>query len=168
MVGAAVDGLARQELGRHEGKRAHEGAGAREASARVDRERQTEVDDVGLIVRRVALLLDQDVGRLNVAMDDPLGVRSVERRCDLARDVDSPAKRQRPVALDEIGEVAVADDRHGDEELALPLARVVDRDDVRVVNGRSEAVLAQNRFWKMASSEISRARSFSATSRPRL
>ena len=62
-------------LGRHEARRTDRGAGTRQTAAghRLQRTRDTEVDDPGAVDG------DQDVGRLEVAVDDARGVHRLER-----------------------------------------------------------------------------------------
>ena len=72
-------------LGRHVGGRAHDNArlgrdrGDRGFGRRqLDQFRETEVEHLGAAVAR-----DDDVGRLDVAMDDAVRVRDGKGRCDL-------------------------------------------------------------------------------------
>ena len=70
-----------------------------------------------------------------------LGVRGVERVGHLGDHVHRARGRER-AALDEVREVAAVDEAHVDEELAVDLAVVVDRDDVRVGELRRQRRLA--------------------------
>ena len=79
---------------------------------------------------------DQDVAGLHVAVDDPPGVGRLEGSRGLGGDPGGLARRQRPGASDDRGEVLALDDLHDDERAGLVLAVVVDRDDVRVVERR--------------------------------
>ena len=103
---------------------------------------QPEVGEICVLA--AALLVEQDVGRLHVAVDEPLCVRRVERVRDLGGDRDDPPRRQRALPPEQrlqVGPVHVA---HRDEQAAVGLARLVDRHDVRVVETRGQPRLAQH------------------------
>ena len=86
----------------------------------------------------------KDVGRLDVAVDEPARVGRVERASDLDRG--SPSARAGSSCASvassspEVGPLHVA---HCNEQEALGLAGLVDRDHVRVVDRGSEPRLAQ-------------------------
>ena len=118
-VGALVDRLPARLLGAHVGRRA-ENAALRRAVERARRRlRQVTVQTdapASSPVRsrapsrtspterpRVRAALQDDVGRLQIAMDDAFLVRRVERFGDLARDRERLGDRQRP-AREPIGE----------------------------------------------------------------
>src|SRR5205823_13807018 len=88
------------------------------------------------------------VARLDVSVDESRLVGDVERLCDVCE------QRQRPLGLEpamlaqELLEVAAGDVAHRDVELALVLAGVVDRDDVRMVERSGELRLAQEALAK--------------------
>ena len=86
--------------------------------------------------------LDQDVGGLDVAVDEPHAVRGVERRGDLAADVDRPVRAQAALAAQHGGEVGALDVLHREVEQPVLLAGVVDRDDVRVLQRGGDPRLA--------------------------
>ena len=109
----------------------------RDGGALVDRLGEAEVGEVG------ALAFDQDVVRLHVAVDDPGRVGGVERLGDLAEQRRRPRRRQRALAVDQPAQVAALDQAHRDDQLAVDLARVVDRDRRRVVEPRRQPRLAQ-------------------------
>jgi hypothetical protein len=75
---------------------------------------------------------DQDVVRLDVAVDDPVLVREAERRQDLPRVRDRLCGTQAAVLSDQLLQARSVDDLHRDVVGAFGLAPVVDRDDVRV------------------------------------
>ena len=89
--------------------------------------RDAEVDDVDEVVGG-----DEHVAGLDVAVHHAVGVRGVERLGDLGDQVDGPLGRQRAAALDQRAEVGPVDEAHVDEQPAVDLAVVVDRDDVRL------------------------------------
>ena len=93
---------------------------------------------------RPALLVEQDVRRLHVAVDEPLRVRGVERVGDLRGDRDRARRLERALATQQRLQVGPVDVAHRDEEAAVGLARLVDRDDVRVVEARGEPRLAEH------------------------
>jgi hypothetical protein len=84
----------------------------------------------------------QHVGGLHVAMHEARRVRNVERRRHLRDHRGGAGRRERAVALDHRAEVDARDKRHDDEQLAVVVAEVVRRDDVRVVEARGEPGLA--------------------------
>ena len=149
-VGALVDGLAPRLLGRHVGRgaeddaelrpvrgrhrrRVHERRRAREvgrggaARGRVHRLGQAEVEDLDLPVRR-----ELHVGGLEVAVDDSLLVRGLERLGDLPGDGEGLVEGERP-ALQPLGEVFALDELHDEGADAARLLEAVDRGDVGVL-----------------------------------
>ncbi len=148
-VAALVDGLAAGVLGRHVGDGADGHPGRCQGMLLGDRDvdrgqaaavrhhlRETEVHHLHL-----AALGDEDVAGLDVAVEDALAVRGVERVRDVDRDVDDPIDRQRAGAEDLVQGGAV-DQLHHDEAAAVMLADVVERADVGVVQRRGGARLA--------------------------
>ena len=106
--------------------------------------------------------------RLDVAVDDAGGVGGVERFGDLAEQGDRPRRRQRPLAVDQPAQVAALDQAHRDDQLAVDLARVVDRHHRRVVEAGGEAGLAQEALaeavavGQLAGDHLQRHRAFEA------
>ena len=139
LVGAAVELVAADLLGRHVVDGAHElpvgGVGA------VAGVREPEVGEVGVIA--VALLVEQDVARLDVAVHQPAPVGGVERFGDLRGDGDGPLGAERSAGSQQGLEVGAVDVAHRDEQPAIDLAGVVDGDDVRVVEARRQPRLVQ-------------------------
>jgi len=84
---------------------------------------------------RLGLRLQQDVGRLDVAVDDPSAVRRVQRRRDLFDD-GHRALRIDGATVEDLGQGRAADMSHGDVEDAVRLAGLVHRDDVRMIQVR--------------------------------
>ena len=136
-VGAGVDPLAADLLRRDEVQRPDPVAGLRRALGDLAL-REAEVREVGVVV-----LAEQDVGGLDVAVDEPRGVRGVQRGRDLADDAGGAPGRERALAPDERPEVVAGHVAHRDVGDAALLARVVDRDDVGVVDRRRDLRLAQ-------------------------
>ena len=79
-----------------------------------------------------ALGVDDDVVRLDVAVDDAVAVRVAERGEDLARVRDRDGHRAEAARADELLERSPLDVLHDDVVGAVELAAVEDRDDVRV------------------------------------
>ena len=88
---------------------------------------ETEVEDLGR-----ALAGDRNVGGLQVTVDDALGVRGGQSGGDLTDEPDDIVDSHGPARETFLQRLAVIE-RHGDEQLASPLADLVDRGDVRMV-----------------------------------
>jgi hypothetical protein len=111
-------------------------AGAGEAGARgLGVLGQAEVGQVGVLL---ALVGDQHVGGLDVAVDEPAAVRGVERAPDLPDDADGALGVQPVRRLDERAHVGALDVAHREVEHALRLAGLEDRDDVGMVDRGGE------------------------------
>ena len=135
-VGGGADRAAAPLLRRHVLGGADD-RGAAEHAAVAERLGEAEVGEEG------AVAFDQDVVRLDVAVDDAGGVGGVERFGDLAEQGDGAGRRQRPVAVDRPPQVAALDQAHRDDQLAVDLARVEDRHHRRMVEAGGEPGLAQ-------------------------
>ena len=81
---------------------------------------------------------DEDVGRLDVPVDESSGVGGVERRADLADDAKGATERKSSFLGEQGLQVGALDARHRDIEQAVRLAGVVDRDDARMVERGGE------------------------------
>jgi hypothetical protein len=114
-------------FGGHVGRGAEDRARLGELAVALDAPRQPEVGDVCL-----ALLVEQDVGRLQVAVEDAAHVRMMHcfgrRRHQARRGAGVVAILPQPA-----GQAAAGDQLHAEVALPLVLAHLVDRDDVRVV-----------------------------------
>src|SRR5512143_4367018 len=86
--------------------------------------------------------MQQDVLRLDVAMDDPGCVRVVERRRHLSREIDRSIERNLLLALDHMPQRFSFDVRHHVKEKVAGFSRVVERQDVRMAEVRGELDLA--------------------------
>ena len=110
---------------------------------------------------------DQDVGRLDVAVHEPGGVRGVERVGDLGDDARGPRGLEAALAPQQPVQVGARHVAHDEVEVAVLLARRVDRDDVRVVDRRGQPRLALEALAeRRGPPRRSAAISFSATGRP--
>ena len=98
--------------------------------------REAEVEDLGLPARG-----HEDVGGLEVAVDDALRVGRLEGVRDLDPEVEERAELERPLP-DPLRERLPLEQLHGDEVLPLVLLDRVDRADAGVVEGRGGAGLA--------------------------
>ena len=133
-VGPLVDGLAAGLLGGHVGGGAEDepgrGAGVGEGGGprQVGGGRARRPSPVQALARPKSRTLtlpsgrDLDVRGLEVAVDDALLVRGLERLRDLLRDGERLVERQRP-ALQPLGEVLAFDQLQHEEELARPPPR---------------------------------------------
>jgi hypothetical protein len=141
LVGPAVDRLAVDLLGGGVVGGAEELAGDGQRAGRQHRPGDAEVRQVG-VLRAAAPRVDEDVARLDVAVDKPGGVRGVQGGGDRGDERRRPARGQRADRADDPLEGAARHEPHRDELHAVGLARRVDGDDVRVVDGRDGAGLA--------------------------
>ncbi len=143
LVGLTVDGSSLDLLRRDVFEGAQETAHLGQAGLRASLLRQPEVGQIG-VVRAIGTLArgDEHVRWLHVPVDKPCGVGGIERRSKLGQDGGCEARCQGSLdeALLEVGALDVA---HGQVVRALDLARVIDRDDVGVVDGCGELRLAQ-------------------------
>lgn len=96
-----------------------------------------EVGQVGVLAAVIAL--EEHVLRLDVSMHERARVRGVERRGHLSHDRDRLSGRQPSRPGDQLAQVGPSDVAHGYVELAALLARVVNRNDVGVLDRRRKA-----------------------------
>jgi hypothetical protein len=80
----------------------------------------------------VIAAVEQDVARLDVAVDEIMFVRGLERIGDLRADARGAAGFERTLSLEERTEVGTLDEAHRQVESAVFLAGGVDRHDVGV------------------------------------
>ena len=125
-VGARVDLAALDLLGRDIVDRAEHRAGCGQAAARGKPLAQPEVAQVRVIA------VEQDVRRLDVAVDEPHRVGRLERLGDLEQDRDRVVDSRGSVLVQAMLQVGALDQLHREVEQAVVVAGVVDRDDVRV------------------------------------
>ena len=147
-VGAAVEFLAPGLLRRHIGDGAQGAARTGEVArglvavgrdtwvAAVVELRQPKIQQL-----RLAVFGDEDIRRLDVAMDDALGMRRIERVGNLNSQVEQEVDRQR-LAVDAMLERLPLEKLHREKGAAVVFANVVDRADIRMIEGRSGAGFA--------------------------
>ncbi len=135
-VRARVDRAALELLRRDVVERADEHAGLRHAAARRRLLGQAEVGQVG--ERLLLRAGDQHVRGLDVAVDEPARVGGVERPADLGQDLGGALGGHGALALDHRAQVRALDVAHRDVELPVLLARLVERDHVRVLDLRRD------------------------------
>ena len=85
---------------------------------------------------------DQDVRRFHVPVDEPLAVRRLEGGGDLGDERRDLVLLQWPALSEPRLQVGAVDVPHRDVEDAVLLARLVDRDDVRMLERGSDLRLA--------------------------
>ena len=113
-------------LGRHVGRRAQHCPRASQPGARQCLG-HPKVRQGGMI-----LWADQNVPRLDVAVDQAPGMGVVQGLGDLVQNAYSPLHRQRPFPADDLGQGVPLQVLHGNEVVALQLTDVIDGDDVGV------------------------------------
>ena len=136
-IAAGVDGLAGDLLGRHVARRAHQHPCPRQVCGRVERSRQLRVarPRQAEIEQLHAVGREEHVGRLEVAVDDALGMQRRERGQHPEADGHGIGHAQRP-APQALGQRLTLEQLHGDEQLAALLADLIELADVRVVDPR--------------------------------
>ena len=145
-VGAHVGRLPLDLLRRHVGDRAEQRPGAddrqRLRRALVDRRlRRAHGGDAEVDHLRPAVVGDDDVARLEVAVDDAVGVGRAERVGERHGEVEQRADRQAGLG-DHRVERAAADELHHQQPPAVGVLDAVQADDVRVVERGEGARLA--------------------------
>lgn len=131
--------LAAQELLRRHVTRCAEDLVALVAERDLVQTRDAEVGELHL-----ARLVEEDVGGLDVPVDDAHGVEIVERRGDLGHQVDGALEVELAAGRQDLGQAAAAHVLHGHEDRPVgPLDQVIDRDDVRVGEHAGAARLAE-------------------------
>ena len=160
-VGALVDVLAHRLLGGDVVGGAEHPAG-RGHPLLLERAGDAEVGHL-----RAPVGVDQDVLRLDVAVDEPAGMGAVEAAPDLDRVGDRLVDRQRPLPWIRSLQRAALDVLEDDVGAAVVLARVDDPDEVGMREPRRRPGLAAEALELVGLSEISRWSSLTATGRSR-
>ena len=120
--------------------RAHEGPGLGQPALGRRGLRQAEVRQVGMLL--VLVERDQDVGRLDVAVDESRPMGCVQGARDRMQQRPDALGLESPLSLDQAAQVCAAHVPHRDEQIAVDLAGLVDGHDVRVVEPGRELRLA--------------------------
>ncbi len=84
---------------------------------------------------------DEEVRGLDVAMDDPAAMRCVERVSNLPGEIEYARDRDRS-CFDQLPDGSSLQPFHGDERLTVLIAELVDRADVRMLEGRRQSRFA--------------------------
>jgi hypothetical protein len=93
------------------------------------------------VIRPVGPDIDQHVRWLDVAVDEAGGVRGVQGRGHREDDRANPGDGHGTVPADQGPDVPAGHVAHRDEQHSVGLARLVNRNDVRVIDGRGRAGL---------------------------
>ena len=128
LVGAAVHRLPLGLLRRHVVRRPDDHAGAGEPARRLQRLGDPEVGE-----HDAAVMVEHDVGRLHVAVDDAARVRVAERARRLPQHALHVIERQRLLLLQHVLERRPGDVLHHEEVESFLALDAVDGDDVGVV-----------------------------------
>ena len=96
----------------------------------------------------LAALGDENIRGLDVAMNDALGMRCFERIGDLNAEIEKLLGLECP-ALDAMLESLALEQLHGDEWLAVVLADLVNRADVRMIQAGCRTRLALESFQRL-------------------
>ena len=153
-VGAAVDVVAPQLLGRHVVERSDPLAGRGEAALRGASLGKAEVGEVDVLPAPAGG--HEHVRRLDVAVDEAALVCRVECGGHLRDHTGGPQRFEPALGGDERAQVRAVDVAHGDVEDALRLPGREDRDHIGVVEGRRETRLTHE---PVAESHVVRERS---------
>ena len=131
-------------LGAHVRRRSHGEAGARRAhlARQLDHVRDAEVGDVRVIVG------EQDVRRLDVAVDDAVPMRVLERVTYFFGNAQRHRDGQWSFPLDALLERVALDVRHDEVGRVVPDAGVVQRQDVRMLHAGDRVDLGKETRWR--------------------
>ena len=140
LVAAAVEvALPHCLFGRHVGRRADRDAREGQPGVARGRARDTKVGDESATCRPI----DENVVRLDVAMDDAARVRVVQRIRDLTEDAAYGIHGEPRLACESCREALALDERHDEKHDPATLIDGVDRYDVWVTELRGRLCLAQ-------------------------
>ncbi len=142
-IGAAIDGLAPDHLGRHVGRRADERVAVGQ--------RRFVHDPGGAEVAQFhrAVLGQKHVGRFEIPVNDAAGVGEGQRRSDLADDPDRGGNIQRPPPLHQVAQRLALDILHDDGQASVVFHDVMHGDDVAVLEPRRSLSLTQEALRRL-------------------
>ena len=142
-VGATVELLSADDLRRQVLRGAHHDVVARQVVAlgRAHRLGDAEVGE-----QEVAVGAHEDVAGLHVAVDVAVPVRGVERRGDRRTHHDGEARRETFLFVEQVAQAAALHVLHDYDLVAFVGERVVNRDDVRMVEPRASEGLPAEAF----------------------
>ena len=106
---------------------------------------------------RIAAMGHEDVGRLDIAVDDALGVRGFKRIGELHTEAERVIEPER-AAHEQVAEHVPLEQLHHDERRVAVLAQVVDGADVGMIQGRRGPRLALEAGQVLAAGETRRER----------
>ena len=138
-----IDALAADLLRRHVVERTHHHVAAGQLGG--DEAGETEIENLDH-----AVIGDEDVGGLDVAVDDAVDVRVVEPFADIDRDVQLAAHAQLLRAGHALLQILPLEELHREVGLTLVLAEVVDGDDVAVRQLTGGPGLAEESFTEVS------------------
>ncbi len=145
-IGAAVDILAENLFGRHVARRPDGVARVRDGP---EHSSDAEVEHL-----QAARLVDHQVGRLDVAVNDRHPVRVAGRGGELFDPAQLVGLRDGRLAANQLRQRFALDVLHDDVRLRLVVAEVVHRDDVGVSEGGRRTRLAHEAFSRIGDVEI--------------
>ena len=128
LVGASVELLALDLLRRDVRRRAERQAGIEARRLLGQPAREPEVGEVDVLA-----LVEEHVRGLHVTVDQARLVGGVERGGDLRADLIARRRVELPLVGKELLQITAVGEAHDEVQLAVDLARVVDRDDIRML-----------------------------------
>jgi hypothetical protein len=148
LVGPRVDRLPGDLLGRRIGGCAREARGLVGAGRRTHgrQSKVGQIDVLGWIGVRING--DQEVGRLDVAVDETASMRGIERLRDSPKMRDGTRRLELPLVGEDPPQIGPLDVAHRDVEMLVRLTRLVDRDDVWMVEARRDLRLVEEPLAK--------------------
>ena len=149
-VGPAVDWVAADLFGRYVADRPDE-LSRQKIPVEKRRSGHAEVGEVRplFVFVFVFVLVQQDVGRLDVSVDEPVRVGGIERGGELRHERHGSGRFEAALFAQQAGEIA-ARQLHGDEQAPLVFPHLVDGEDAPVNHRRGQPRLALGAFLSVA------------------
>ena len=162
-IGPAVNVVASESLRGHVVQRSDRYPGdCQRCLPAADQPGYTEVDHINEVAQR-----DQDVRRLDVAVDEVVSVRGIQGLGDLTDEDTCPLRRDRTVLVEQRADIGAVHQAHVNEEPAIDLAEVMNGDDVRIPQPRSDVRFALESLQVLPVTRKASGRSLRATYRSR-